>query len=364
MPRLTDPALVTFRSAMYLRIGLVTATAALLPAVRQDPLSVRLLALVGAASWLAGRLAPETLPIVAARPVLLCLDALAGFGVMMRIGPTGLFFPATMVTSALAGVLYAWPGLLAVCALQVVLCQVTAHAQGLVDLRTVVELPMAYPLAGLAGIGLHRFFDRYAAAEQAYAAAEERARLAREMHDSLVKTLHGIGLSVEALPILMARSPARAEREAAAIGGAIRVALGEARELVDGLRDGRALLPLPDAVRRAAPHAEVTVTGHPDPPPPVRYELLAVLREALANAARHAASATVAVVLTETSLTVRDDGPGFDCPPDWPVAFTDAGHYGLLGMAERAGRAGCELTVVSAPGAGTSVTLAFPEVWP
>ncbi len=93
-----------------------------------------------------------------------------------------------------------------------------------------------------------------------------------------------------------------------------------------------------------------------------RHETLAVLREALANVDRHAAARTVDVELAAEDgylvLTVRDDGRGFD--PEAPVP----GHYGLVGMRERAVRAGGRLALDTAPGRGTALTLRVPLAAP
>ena len=89
--------------------------------------------------------------------------------------------------------------------------------------------------------------------------------------------------------------------------------------------------------------------------------VLAVLGEALANVARHAAASHVTVRLAregdDVSLAVCDDGCGFD-----PAQAMPAGHYGLLGMHERARLIGGRLMIESAPGQGTCVRLAAPAM--
>jgi signal transduction histidine kinase len=358
---------MTFRGFMYLRILLVVMTCLLVPDVRRDGTALVLLAATGLPAWLAARASHRVIPMLAAHPILLCLDALFGFGVLWTVGDSMFYFPVTMITSALAGALCEWPALLLVCALQVALCQGLAYTSAVVDVQAVIGLPAAYPLAGYAGIGLHRFFSRYAAAEQAFAAAEERARLAREMHDSLAKTLHGIGLSIGVLPSRIRSSPELAEREADKIAHGVRVALAEARGLITDLRADGLSPPLPIAVRSAVTSwrestgtaAEVSVAGWPDPPPPVRHEVLAICEEVLANVARHAEAGRVEVVLAVGRLIVSDDGRGFACPDDWASGFP--GHFGLLGIAERARSVGGGLSVRSEPGRGTTVTVTWPD---
>ena len=86
---------------------------------------------------------------------------------------------------------------------------------------------------------------------------------------------------------------------------------------------------------------------------PAKEEVLRIVREAVTNAARHGKARRVGIVLTAMdgqSLTIRDDGEGFD------PASTNGG-FGLLSMRERARAIGGELSVDSRPGEGTTVTL-------
>jgi signal transduction histidine kinase len=93
----------------------------------------------------------------------------------------------------------------------------------------------------------------------------------------------------------------------------------------------------------------------------VESSLFRIAQEAVMNAARHASATRVAVAIAERDgrviLTVRDDGVGFDL--DAPG--TDADHWGLKSMRERARAIGGMLHVESAPGAGTRVTAGVPR---
>jgi signal transduction histidine kinase len=84
-----------------------------------------------------------------------------------------------------------------------------------------------------------------------------------------------------------------------------------------------------------------------------------VAQEAIENAVKHADSQALALSLTQSgetlTLVVRDDGTGFD-----PKAAEKTGHFGLLGMRERARLVGGTLNIASHPGQGTMVTLAMP----
>jgi signal transduction histidine kinase len=244
--------------------------------------------------------------------------------------------------------------------------------------------PSYYPLIGFAGVGLRRLFDQQAAqerarrrAEIAATAAEERARLARDMHDSLAKTLRGIALSAAALPAWARRDPKRAAEEADRIAAAIETASREARGIITGLRDESLTWPLPEAVQRAANEwrkgsgedIEMRCVVDPDADlaQTARYEALSILSEALTNVSRHAEATEVEVALKAgdgvVTLSVRDNGRGFAHDAGTRaglVALAREEHYGLVGLHERAERVGGQVSVESMPGEGTTVAVQIP----
>nr|WP_272917938.1 histidine kinase [Actinomadura rayongensis] len=208
-------------------------------------------------------------------------------------------------------------------------------------------------------------------AEVAAAAAEERARLAREMHDSLAKTLRGIALAAAALPGWVERDPRRGIEEAARIAAATEIASREARHLLTDLREQAVQRSLPEAVaevagtwsRESGVPVVLDLSADGDLPSRSRYEAVAILSEALANVARHAGAHAVHVrsFVDEDDgvvLEVHDDGRGCALP-DLPT-LARAGHYGVVGLHERAARVGGAATVRSVPGAGTTVTVRLP----
>jgi signal transduction histidine kinase len=236
--------------------------------------------------------------------------------------------------------------------------------------QVIVGQPLYYPLIGFAGVALRKLIDDQAEAEATAAAAEERARLAREMHDSLAKTLRGIALATAALPMWARRDPERAVEESARIAADVEIASREARELISGLRDDTITLPLPEAVREVARRwreahgidVRCEIDPRVDLPLSAGYEAVAICSEALTNVARHANATTVGVRLAgergAVVLTVRDDGRGFRMTS--VEELTKEGHYGLLGLCERTERAGGEVALTSEPGEGTTVTARFP----
>ncbi|HYN48426.1 MAG TPA: sensor histidine kinase [Candidatus Nanopelagicales bacterium] len=215
-----------------------------------------------------------------------------------------------------------------------------------------------------------------AAAEREAGTLEERARLAREIHDTLAQGFASVVTHLEAADAVLDGNPPRAREHMRAAEGVARASLGEARGLVWALRptslaDGG----LPAALERAGsaaaagagPAIEVTVSGRPRPlHPDVEVTILRAAQEALANVERHAAAGRTTLTLTyfddEVSLDVIDDGRGFD--PGSLAAPGLSGGHGLRGMRERAERLGGRLEIESAPGEGTAIALALPAPAP
>ncbi|WP_236542994.1 sensor histidine kinase [Spiractinospora alimapuensis] len=371
LPRST--ALV--RLLLQLRIALTAMAVLLLLSNGRLDLTVLLLAIAYAlltalVAWQWQVVAPQ----IQHHPVLVTSDIACAFFILTVAGPAGPFFFATVLTSAVAGIIFAVRGVLLVAAFQVFcyLGALTAPGAAL-GFQEVVIHPLMYVGAGYVGLRLSRIFARLAAeqagrrdAERAAAAAEERARLARDMHDSVAKTLRGTALAAQALPIWLARDPQRARETALEVARAADTAAMEARQLLEGLRS-ESPVRFADAVRDTAQRWS-RETGIPvetaieaedaDPGGIARYEALAILREALTNVERHAAAAQVRIALRgddgHAELSVTDDGRGFG------FTHPPAGHYGIRGMRERAEHAGAALTIDSSPNSGTVVRLRIP----
>lgn len=210
----------------------------------------------------------------------------------------------------------------------------------------------------------------YAARNAALTLQAERQRMARELHDTLAQGVAGLVLQLEAVKAHLAAG--RDERAAAIVEQALgraRSTLAESRAAIDDLRAassdlGTALAERAERFTQATGIAcavEVAAGASDALPAEASSHVLAVLGEALANVARHAAASTVTVRLAceedNVVLAVCDDGRGFD-----PAQAMPAGHYGLLGMHERARLIGGRLTVTSAVGEGTCVRLAAPAM--
>jgi signal transduction histidine kinase len=202
--------------------------------------------------------------------------------------------------------------------------------------------------------------------------ADERRRLAAEIHDTIAQGLTGIIAQLQVVAGTPDPAAARVHLDRAA--DLARHSLGEARRSVHNLApvalasDG-----LPEALRktvaewgeRTGVRAEFTLTGtaeqlHDE----VSATLLRIAQESLSNAGRHAAATRTGVTLSfmgdEVVLDIRDDGRGFD--PLAVPARNGSGGFGLDGMRARAERIAGALTVESEPGHGTAVSARVPLV--
>ena len=202
------------------------------------------------------------------------------------------------------------------------------------------------------------------------AALEERTRLAREIHDTLLQGFTGVALQLTAVAHRSA-DPGTVAALGEVIGQAQRT-LDDARQAVWDLRAPSPSGNLAEAVREAAEQAvrgtdlalELEVSGAPYPVAArVEAAVARVLQESIANTVRHAEARSVWVRLRYTPralrLTVRDDGKGFPVDPEFRGY---GGHWGLLGMRERAAELQGSLRVESAPDCGTAVALRVPRL--
>jgi len=200
---------------------------------------------------------------------------------------------------------------------------------------------------------------------------EERTRLAREIHDTLAQGFVGISSQLDAVALSMPQddSPARLYLEMAR--RMARHSLTEARR---SMMDLRASV-LQDADLAAALEAgarawtvgrpvevSVDVTGDRRPlPQEMEQQLLRIAQEAVTNTTKHADASRIEIHLQREPKRLRlrivDNGRGFEERDAFAV---QGGHFGLIGMRERAERLGGELRLVSQPGQGTQVEVSVP----
>jgi len=212
---------------------------------------------------------------------------------------------------------------------------------------------------------------------------EERARLARDLHDAVSQKLFGIRVKARAAAILVPRDPVRAAAELESVAELGVQAHAELRAVIDGLLPpDLSAYDVAESVRR---YAEVAGRAHgrqvqfsAGELPCLGGEIDAVIyrvaQEALHNALRHSGTKQVRVrlgrELGQVILEVADDGAGFASgdlavQPGGPGAFSGprgarSGGLGLASMRDRATSVGGTLTIRSAPEAGTTVRLAVP----
>jgi signal transduction histidine kinase len=203
----------------------------------------------------------------------------------------------------------------------------------------------------------------------------ERSRVARELHDTLLSAVAGIAMRLDAATMRAAREvpPTSGSADASMLAemrDAAYRTLSDARRSVTDLRTlGHGALPLCAVLAQAGQRifaesgvdARVECEGAECPyPAALEEQVVRVATEAMTNALKHAGCRTVVTTCTytprELRVRVRDDGRGFD-----PALTGEVGHWGMMGMRERAAVIGARLTVKSAPGRGTDVLLVVPH---
>ncbi len=309
-------------------------------------------------------------PTLVRHPGYLAGELVLATLILLMTGVNSPFFYYTLSTALLGGLVYGWPGaaLFSVMLIGVYFWVVSVRDE---EAATLV-MPAFYPLIAAAGAALRGLLDRQAETESELASQSERTRLARDMHDSLAKTVSGMGFAALGLARRIERDPEGAADEARRLAEDARQATREAREIIVGLRsDAGEQLPL-DATLEAEARRWSAASGvgvvlmieevgelHPV----AARELEWILREALGNVDRHARASSVTVRLRRLGgravLTVADDGQGFDVP-DELEELARGRHFGVTGMRERAQLAGGDLSVESAAGEGCVLSVWMP----
>src|SRR3954451_15899150 len=201
---------------------------------------------------------------------------------------------------------------------------------------------------------------------------DERARMAREIHDTIAQGLIGIVTQLEAADQARDRLADR-DRHLANAQRLARESLTEARRSVEASLPGALdAQTLPDALAQVAREwselhgipVDVTITGdvialHPE----IEVALLRTAQEALSNVARHARASHVVLTLSfmgdTVTLDVHDDGEGFSVPQADVAAGSG---FGLIGMRQRVARVAGTVAIESEPNAGTAVSARVPAI--
>jgi PAS domain S-box-containing protein len=200
------------------------------------------------------------------------------------------------------------------------------------------------------------------------ASSQERAHLARELHDSVTQALFSMTLVTRTTELLVDRDPAAAKEKLGSLRDLQREALAEMRALIFELRPGNieqdGLLPAlktHSAALQGRIGLPIVVTSDVvDRLPLVLEEVLyRISQEALHNVVKHAAARQVTVSIEHAGAGIRlriaDDGKGFD------AASVPEGHLGLAGMRARAEKIGASFAMISRTGLGTTIEVGVPE---
>ena len=219
----------------------------------------------------------------------------------------------------------------------------------------------------------HAKLEAYTEQVEELTLAQERQRIARELHDTLAQELTGMVLQLEAVSthIKDGNNP-RAEEILQQAMTQSRFTLAEARKVIDDLRTERVeTAPIDEDIRREAARfeaasqtpCEVVVRVNSTLEAGKQSEIMKIISEGLSNISRHAVADHTWLRLVESQgqliLEIEDNGRGFD-----PQAESGkSGHYGLVGIKERAELLGGQLEIDSQPGEGTClrVTILLEE---
>ncbi|MFE3825037.1 sensor histidine kinase [Streptomyces sp. NPDC059092] len=331
-------------------------------------------------------------PRLLKHPWLLAVDTLFGALLLITATPESTLGYVTVCTPLLAGLVYGWRGAALFASLQILILWLvyTTNEQLVATLTTALLLPGFCVIAGAVGVTLRGLLLRFGSASQALtetrarlavseAIEEERARLAREMHDSVAKTLHGLAMAAEGLAGSAGRMDAETIRQQAElVARSARRAAGESRELLSDLRRESGLDGGVAVIDELAARTEdfglrsglrmsfrqlgdETVSAVPHV---VARQLLTIASEAMENAHRHAQPETVDVsagtVGDQFRISVYDNGRGL--PPGTTLdGLRRAGHFGLVGMVERAAAIGARIRIGRGKAAvGTEVRVDLP----
>ncbi|GGX45319.1 sensor histidine kinase [Streptomyces chryseus] len=346
-------------------------------------------------------------PLLIKYRTLMGVDVLFGSVLLLTASPDSALGYATVCTPLLAGLLYGWRGAGIFTAIQILLLAAayTAWSERMASPASTLLISGFCVAAGIIGVTLRNLMFRFGAATQALSEANarlavtdavegERARLAREMHDSVAKTLHGVAMAAEGLAQSADRmDPLTVKHQAGMVARSARRAAAESREILSDLRrkadyDTGGVVVAEELAARVADFGRRTGMGtdfrvvggspaqHPSASVPapaspvttvphaIARHLLTIATEAMENSHRHAHASRVTVEFGLSGgvlrISVLDDGQGL------PAGITlddlrKAGHFGLVGMVERAAGIGARISIGRGRSAGgTEVRLELP----
>ncbi|MEZ4768447.1 MAG: sensor histidine kinase [Caldilineales bacterium] len=219
----------------------------------------------------------------------------------------------------------------------------------------------------------HRQLQIYASQVAELATAEERNRLARDIHDSVGHHLTAINIQLEKAIMFRGRDPDQADQAVRDAKESAEAALHDVRQSVGALRYGGDAFSLKQALAELIDHMDTTVLSvdlrvagdETSFSRPVLTTLYRVAQEGLTNVQKHAAAQHVLLDVDlgeeEARMKLHDDGAGFDSQALARLAASPEGSYGLQGLVERVELVRGQMTINSDPRAGTELTVVIPR---
>ena len=343
-----------------------------------SPLAICAIILLTATS-MAGISIPSVPEFLQRHPMLVVVDALVMTGLMVALGTDNPLVLVALSSCVVTGVVLS-PVSAGLSTFVMVGGYLAASLRDQEFERSFLAaygFPITFVLVVVLGQVFRVLAERKRQSERAFAdlvsgaaAAQERARLARELHDSTAKTLQGLALTARSLAHWIERDPQRAAAEASGIAESASEAIERLRDLLSTLRQDNLDQPFHEslgALARDCTHGhDVRLRLELEPvtlsAPSARYELLAAAREAIHNAVNHSGTDRILVRLRssgdELVIEVVDDGCGFSM--DVLIEREREGHFGVRGYTERLAQIGGRAEIDSHPGRGTSVRLVAP----
>lgn len=219
----------------------------------------------------------------------------------------------------------------------------------------------------------HRQLQIYASQVAELATAEERNRLARDIHDSVGHHLTAINIQLEKAIMFRQRDPDQADQAVRDAKESAELALHDVRQSVGALRQGGDTFSLRQALAELVDHMDTThltvdlrVAGDENSfARPVLTTLYRVAQEGLTNVQKHASAQHVLLDVDlgadEARMKLRDDGDGFDSRSLAQLAASPDRSFGLQGLVERVELVRGQMSIDSDPQAGTELTVVIPR---
>ena len=201
------------------------------------------------------------------------------------------------------------------------------------------------------------------------AIVEERQRISQDLHDSIIQSLYGISLSLEDLPDVIAEDPAEGAARADKAIDSIHATIRDIRNFIMGLQpELLAGTDLPTGIRTLAAEFEANTLidleldinpNVAEPSKDISVHVLAIIREALSNIARHSSATRASIELSldheAMRLAIKDNGHGFDVNE-----ARSSSHRGLMNLTARSAAIGATMSLESETGRGTRLELKIP----